>query len=321
MNQPFSRSDIPQTLQVCETGHNERIDRFLAQSFPLYSRSFFQRLVEQSCIEINSRVIDKPSFLIKHGDIITINFPAPRTIDLTNPAIKNIGISVVYEHNHFFILNKPAHVLVHPAPNSPGVITVVDWLLTEHQELYNVGYVDRPGIVHRLDKDTSGLLIIPRTNYAHTIFGALFKDRKIHKTYHAIVQGHPVQKTGLINFAIGRDPATKVKMKSFPASPGTRGGTVRNASTHYTVIDYLNDAALLELKPVTGRTHQIRVHCAAIGHAIIGDHIYGIYSPLIERQALHASALSFTFEEQNYSFSTPLPEDMEKLMQKLIIKK
>ena len=137
----------------------------------------------------------------------------------------------------------------------------------------NGWHVDRPGIVHRLDKDTSGLMVVPRTHYAHKYFSTLFRDRQIHKTYYAVVHGHP-DAQGTIDFSVGRHPEQRTKMHAFPHDY-RQDLPMRSAVTHYTVLEYFADSALVELKPVTGRTHQIRVHCTALGHPLIGDPVYG----------------------------------------------
>jgi 23S rRNA pseudouridine1911/1915/1917 synthase len=176
-----------------------------------------------------------------------------------------------------------------------------------------VGAQDRPGIIHRLDKDTSGLMIIPRTHHAYNTFGSLFRNRTIHKTYYALVQGHP-PKEGFIDLSIGRHPHIRVKMATFDKEKTAhyikKGYRIRTAFTHYRVIKYFTDYALVEFKPTTGRTHQIRVHASAIGHPIIGDETYGSSSVLIQRQALHAAKLQFQFDNEQFSFSINLPDDI-----------
>jgi 23S rRNA pseudouridine1911/1915/1917 synthase len=173
---------------------------------------------------------------------------------------------------------------------------------------------DRPGIVHRLDKDTSGLLLIARTNYAHATFNTLFQTRTIHKTYLALVHGHPPA-SGTIDLAIGRHPVNRHTMTTFKAGTyeAARHRT-RNAFTAYTVLEYFDEYSLLEVKPVTGRTHQIRVHLAALGHPIVGDAVYGTASKLIARQALHAHRLQFMFDGQEHIFTQPLPGDMANVV-------
>lgn len=291
-----------------------RLDKFITQQFPLYSRSYFQRLIEDGLVTINNTAPRKSSIAIKEQDVITITFPKERSIDLEAVTAKTHGIEIVHEDTHFLVLAKPAGLSVHPAHARSQEVSLIDYLKNNYHDIALVGCVDRPGIVHRLDKDTSGLIIIARTNFAHSIFGQKFHDRQMHKTYHAVVQGHPAP-SGTIDLAIGRDPQVPVKMRAFTqALPAQK---TRNAVSHYRVLEYFENTALVEIKPVTGRTHQIRVHMAAIGHPILGDAVYGTPSKLIARQALHAYGLEFEFENKPYSLVKEMPEDMQILVAKL----
>lgn len=291
---------------------NQRIDKYITAQFPLYSRTFFNRLIDEGCLRINGVVITKSSTSVYQGNRVTITFPPARP--MPSAAQGNLGIDILFKHPHFLIINKPEAVLVHPPSMASKEPTVVDWILAHFKDMQKVGYIDRPGIVHRLDKDTSGILIIPRTNHAHSVFGDMFRERSIEKTYYAVVQGHP-PKQGTIDLAIGRCPITRTKMtaKVHPQS----SMKMRHATTHYRVLEYFDDAALLEVKPITGRTHQIRVHLAAIGYPIIGDALYGKKSKLIPRQALHAYSLAFQFEGKPYTFTQEPPADFQKLVTSL----
>ncbi len=308
--EPNSRFEF----RVSPEAAGKRLDVFVENQFPFYSRTFFSRLIDDGLITVNGKTTTKSSTKVKTNDLITVQFPPARAIQVDAIKEKNPDVRLVHEDKHFFILYKPAGLLVHPPSSLSTAGTLVDWLLMHYKELKEVGYVDRPGIIHRLDKDTSGLIIIPRTNHAHNIFGDLFRDRKIEKTYYAIVKGHP-DTTGVIEAPIGRDPHFKTKMTANPAAGKTH--PMREATTYYKVVEYFDDAALLEVKPVTGRTHQIRVHLASIGHPIIGDMVYSNRSKLIKRQALHAAKLKFEFEGVPYSFSYEMPEDMKELIKKL----
>lgn len=298
-----------------------RIDRYITELFTHYSRSYFQRIIDDGGITINGIIAKKPSAPINPHDTVTIKFPAERTVEATTLANHTLGISIIAATEHFMIIHKPANLLVHAPSKNSTAITVADWILHNHKELAAIGVVDRPGIIHRLDKETSGLLIITRTNYAHNTIGSLFRNRKINKTYKAVVAGRP-EKEGTITLAIGRDPINPIRMATFNEHYVNETGKVgnikvRHAKTDYKVLEYFDDAALIELKPTTGRTHQIRVHMTALGHPIIGDQLYGKKSSLIDRQALHAEQLSFTFDDTLHSFINEVPDDFQQLINSL----
>ncbi|HZW60658.1 MAG TPA: RluA family pseudouridine synthase [Candidatus Babeliales bacterium] len=292
--------------------HLERIDKFLANQFTGYSRTFFARLIDKNLVTINGKAIQKQSISLKEQDIVFVTFPAAPSPESIKEAAQNLDIEIVFEHPHFLILNKPADLVIHKPSHQSEQLTLTDWLMTKYNDLANVGYIDRPGIVHRLDKDTSGLIIVARTNYAHALFGSMFKQRLIKKTYLALVQGHP-DKEGSINLPIGRHPVHRTKMATFANSNESHKG-IRASLSEYNVVHYFKDCTLLQVKPHTGRTHQIRVHCAAIGHPIIGDTVYGASSKHINRQALHAYSLQFAFDGKNYEFTRDIPSDFKKLV-------
>lgn len=319
-------------LTVPEEMASSRLDAVLVQLLPSYSRSFFQNMIKEGYVLLNDKKIVKPSWPTKPLDNITINFPPKRVVEVTAVTemvkSKNLDIEVVYEHEHFLVIYKPANIMVHAPSERSSAITLVDWLLVHYPDISQVGYSDRPGIVHRIDKDTSGLLVVPRTPYAHAAFSRLFKDHAIHKKYLAVVEGNPDQ-AGTIDIPIGRSPQGN-KMAAFPeykmsvnadnpivAKSLRCSRRIRYAITHYIVKEYFKQAALIEATIVTGRTHQIRVHCAAIGHAIIGDPVYGKKSKFIKRQALHAYNLSFNFNGQAYNFCKDVPQDFQDLLRQL----
>jgi 23S rRNA pseudouridine1911/1915/1917 synthase len=304
------------TLQPHETLEKTRLDRFLNEQFPLYSRSFFKKLIEEGFVRVNDKVTNKQGLLLTTTDIVVVKFPGERVISTNTIEERNLNVDIIAEHEHFYIINKPAGLIVHPPHTNSGMVTLMDWLAHNYDELQNIGYVDRPGIVHRLDKDTSGLMIIPRTNYAHKTFSEYFKDRLMHKTYLAVVHGHP-EKEGVIDFPIGRNPQQRMKMYAFPHPDDISDPTQikgRHATTHYRVLERYKESSLIEAKPITGRTHQIRVHLAAIGHPIVGDPVYGLSSKKIKRHALHAAGIAFTFLETEHRYVIPLPDDIAKLI-------
>jgi 23S rRNA pseudouridine1911/1915/1917 synthase len=295
-----------------------RIDIFLASYFTCYSRSFFKNCIKDSLVQKNDTTVTKDSIMIQPYDRITITFPKERNREniqqeaqLLEPDIEKIGkkITIVYTHDDFFIINKPARLTVHAPSVKSMLFTLSDWLTLTFKELTTVGSPDRPGIVHRLDKDTTGLMIIPRNNSAHEEFSRMFKNRCITKIYTAVVMGKPKERDD-ITLPIARHPMNRNQMTHLIP-------TGRPAHTAYRVLQYLVDAALLEIQLFTGRTHQIRVHCAAIEHPVFGDPIYGHKSKIIARQALHASKINFEWKSQRYTFEAPLPQDMLDLIKQL----
>ncbi len=316
MTQAFIKHGQQLTLSVTQEEQKQRIDQFLHHQFPLYSRSFFQRAIDDKYVKVNDQTISKAGHIIKPGDQIEVTFPPKRNITQQMVKAAELPIEILFEHPHFIIINKPAGLLVHPTTSTSTEITLADWIAHTLENIKDVGYVDRPGIIHRLDKLTSGLMIIPRTHYGYGQFGTLFRDRKIKKTYYALVKGHP-PKTGTINLYIGRNPIERNKMSAFQSPEQYSGsGKLRHAITHYEVEQYYEDAtheevALVKIELETGRTHQIRVHFASIGHPVIGDSMYGTPSPHIKRQALHAQGLNFIFDNEPFSFKSQLPQDMQ----------
>lgn len=294
---------------------HQRLDAYLSQQFPAYSRSFLQRLIQEKQVTINNKPANKSSIVLKLHDTIVVQFPEASQPSTQKTIDPNIKVNIIFEHEHFLIINKPAGLMVHTPNHESQTPTLVDWIIAHYKEIALTGQADRPGIVHRLDKDTSGILIIGRTNYAHATFGAMFEGRTIHKTYVALVHGHPA-KIGSIDLSIGRSPHLRTKMTTVPSTQLSTIKT-RAALTHYTVLEYFNDYSLVEVKPVTGRTHQIRVHMAAIGHPIVGDRVYGKPSELIDRHALHAHAITFIFDSREYALSADIPEDMATVIEKL----
>lgn len=286
-----------------------RLDAFLTEQFPGYSRSFFSRVIDDRLVQINGTLAKKGGITLKAGDQLSITFPyTEKDVPRNAATLENSGLAVLHQEPSFAIIYKPAGITAHPVSEKSTEPTLVDWLLTTFPDLGQVGYKDRPGVVHRLDKETSGLMIIPLTSPAFATFSALFKDRHIHKTYLAIVNGHP-EKEGVIDYPIARHRTVRNKMTHH-----TEG---RTACTPFTVRSYFTDHALVEARPITGRTHQIRVHFSTLGHPLVGDKVYGSISPLIARHALHASDLHFTFNGKDYAFHAPLPKDMDELIKKL----
>ena len=202
------------SFTVPENSASCRIDRYMTTLFPDYSRTYFQHIIDNGGITINNNLIKKPSNLVHSADTITIQFPARQTAPLSTILDTTTGVAVLAATEHFMVIHKPAHLLVHAPSATSSAISLTDWIRHHHNEISSVGLTERPGIIHRLDKETSGIMIITRTNYAHNIIGGLFRNRKIQKTYKALVSGNP-PKEGTITLAIGRDPINHIKMKTF----------------------------------------------------------------------------------------------------------
>lgn len=288
-----------------DTNKSIRLDKFLFEQNPQYSRSYFQNLIKQNMIKVNGIIATKSSQKLKNEDEIEISIPEEKQINLEP---QKIDFEIVDIQPDFLIVNKPAGLLTHFAKNDPDKPSLVNGLLYKFKELGNKNFKDneRPGIVHRLDKNTSGLLIIARNTTAQIALSKMFKDRKVKKTYLVLVKDHPPKK-GKIDFNIGRHPFKHHMMSHM-------GFNSKKAITYYEVATYYKDCSLVEAKIITGRTHQIRVHFAAIGHGVIGDEIYGYNSKLIDRQALHSWKLSFEFNGKRFDYTQPIPPDFENLL-------
>jgi 23S rRNA pseudouridine1911/1915/1917 synthase len=284
-----------------------RIDQFLFSNYPEYSRAYFQKLIGEELILVNSKINKKSSYKLKENDEITINFPEVKNFDLSP---KKIDFDIIDIQKDFIIINKPAGLQVHPSQEKQvDDVTLVNGLLYEFKELNQLEDKERPGIVHRLDKGTSGLMIVARNLPAQIKIANMFKERKINKTYLALVKGHP-DKEGKIDLEIGRH-RTKRHLMSHITHEG------KPALTYYKVLAYYKDCSLVQAKIVTGRTHQIRVHFAAIGHGLIGDENYGFNSKEIQRPALHAWKLAFEFKHKRFNYCVQIPQDLQTILAKI----
>ncbi len=290
----------------------ERLDVFLTRRAEL-SRSQIKRLIEEGLVRVEGQVITKPSYRLRGGEEILLRLPPPQEMSLEP---EEVAFEIIYEDQDLLVLNKPPGLVIHPAAGHPHG-TLVHGLLARVKDLSGVGGELRPGIVHRLDKDTSGLLLVAKNDQAHLKLSQQFQDRKIEKTYLALVHGIPQTLTGRIDRPIGRHPVHRKKM-SVHAPRG------REAITEWRLKESFrrSRAALLEVKPLTGRTHQIRVHLASIGYPIVGDELYGgcrPTGPKAKRQMLHAWRLSFRHPTTGkiLSFEGTLPEDFETMLEKL----
>jgi len=294
-----------------------RLDVFLSGKHLDLSRSQIKKVLEEGLVRVN-HIHTRVGYRLKEGDVVCIQKRKPR-IDQALP--ENIPLNIVFEDPHILVVDKPAGVVVHPAAgNQQG--TLVNALLFHCRDLSGIGGVLRPGIVHRLDKNTSGLLLVAKSDAAHRGLALQFKQHGVRKIYRALVYGNPKEDEGIIDEPVGRHPTDRKKM-----STGSRRG--KDALTHWRVCERYGVATLLEVDLKTGRTHQIRVHLAAAGYPVVGDSVYGsskranaVNHPLLRsklkemsRQALHASIISFSHPVtgETLSFSSPLPDDMSGL--------
>lgn len=297
-----------------------RIDKVLADATDL-SRARVQALIAEGRVEIAGKKAASASAKVAEGAPFSITIP-PAAAAAAQP--QDIALSIAYEDAHLIVVDKPAGMVVHPAAGNPDG-TLVNALLHHCQgQLSGIGGVARPGIVHRIDKDTSGLLVAAKSDAAHEGLAAQFAAHTVHRRYLAVCAGHPSPHEGTIDARLGRSDADRKKMSVLPKD-SSRG---KHAITHYKVLEKLEASALIECRLETGRTHQVRVHCASIGHALLGDPLYGRnpkgLRPLLERigfarQALHAAELGFTHPVTNEElhFASPLPQDMMELIDEL----
>jgi 23S rRNA pseudouridine1911/1915/1917 synthase len=287
-----------------------RIDSFLSLKFPMHSRAYFQYLIENQYIKLNGASIKKREKLLP-GDQIEVTFHSKTPL---NAAPQEMPLSLLYEDDYFIAINKPKHLVVHPAPGNPDH-TLVNGLLYHYKDLKSQDPI-RPGIVHRLDKDTSGVLLIAKTSSAHQALSSLFKERLIHKEYLALCLGHPGNKT--LHHRLGRDPRQRKKMTLVP-----EGG--KEAITQIETLLFKEGYSWVKITPFTGRTHQIRVHLHSIGCPIVGDPLYGslrVNQRLgVKTQALHAHILRFKhpFKEIMITLEAPIPEELKELKKRLFL--
>jgi 23S rRNA pseudouridine1911/1915/1917 synthase len=296
------------TLELTADRSGERLDTFVARRCPELSRSHARRLIDEGLVSLDGRH-GKASERVTAGLNVSVTIPPPEALELTP---EPIPLTIVYQDGDIIVVDKPAGLTVHPAPGHPSG-TLVNALLAVCADLRGISGTLRPGIVHRLDKDTSGLMVVAKNDRAQRALQRQLKEREVHKTYLALAHAVPKPREGVIEAPIGRHPKNRKKMAV------VAGG--REAKTRYRVREALAGGrySLLEVEPVTGRTHQIRVHMSALGHPIVGDTTYGKRSDLIARQALHASKLAFAMPlgGRTVEFESPLPGDIREALDRL----
>ncbi|HLA77182.1 MAG TPA: RluA family pseudouridine synthase [Vicinamibacteria bacterium] len=313
-------AEPPRSLTVDAAGAGVRLDRWLAGRLPELSRARLQALIEAGHVQLDNGSA-KASYRLRSGQTVAILIPEP---EAALPDPEDIPLRVVYQDRHLLVVDKPAGLVVHPGAGQHGG-TLVNALLHHVKDLSGVGGVLRPGIVHRLDKGTSGLMVVAKDDETHRALTAQFAGRTVEKEYLALVHGVPARAEGEIKAAIGRDPVHRKKMS-------VRAPRGREARTRYRLTEALDGAALLRVCISTGRTHQIRVHLASLGHPVAGDATYGgTRTPSsrrsasrdalnsLARPALHAARLVFDHPATGarLTFESPWPEDLAGLLEAL----
>lgn len=309
MGAPGSEPDL---LIVPVDAQGERIDRYLAQLRPDCSRARLQALITQGDVHLDGHPV-RPSERLRPGQVIALNWPDLRP-SLVEP--QAIPLQVVFEDASLLVVNKPAGMVTHPAPGSRDG-TLVNALLAHCSDLSGIGGVERPGIVHRLDKDTTGLLVVAKTDAAHRSLSAQIAAKTAQRCYLGVVTGSMSVPQGRIDAPIRRHPRDRIKMAVVPEG--------RTAATRWEVLETFRDATLLRLSLETGRTHQIRVHMAHLGHPLVGDPLYGPSKPFairMGRQALHAEQLGFRHPVSGEAmrFQADPPADFQRLLMILRLK-
>ncbi|MBN1137585.1 MAG: RluA family pseudouridine synthase [Anaerolineae bacterium] len=300
-------------IELAVDSGGARLDRFLAQQTANLSRSAIQRLIDAGQVTVNGEPV-KTSYKVRPGDLVVAWVPQPEQV---GPAAEAIPLDIVYEDQALIVVNKPAGMVIHPAPGHQRG-TLVNALLAHLPDLAATGEGAgnaRPGIVHRLDRDTSGLVLVAKNEQVRRALQRQFKARQVHKVYVALLEGRLQAARGRIEAPLGRDPRHRQRMAVVP------GG--REAITEYRLLSSYagGDYSLVEAEPKTGRTHQIRVHFASIGHPVVGDPVYGRRRTRLPtpRQFLHAQRLGFThpLTGQPLEFEAPLPDDLAAVLRSL----
>ena len=302
------------SVTVSAADEGSRLDRLLAATLPQHSRSFLAGVIEQGHVVVDGKAMIKPSYRVTAGEVVAVSIPEPSPPGVT---AQDLPLAILYEDGDIVVIDKPPGVVVHPAAGH-AESTLVNALLFHVKDLSGIGGELRPGIVHRLDKDTSGVMVIAKNDATHRALSAAWGTDAVRKEYLAIVYGTPKKERGTIDGPIGRDPRNRKRMAV------VAGG--RAAVTDYEVVERLRHASLVRCRLRTGRTHQIRVHLKHLGHPIVGDPLYcgpqwrGIPDKRLQkalssfgRQALHSWRLTIP----RGAFEAPLPEDMRALLEVL----
>lgn len=294
-------------LEIPEADNGERLDRFVVRHIPDTSRSYVQRLIDAGDVQVNGE-ISRPSYRVSPGDSVVVEIPALEEPDDLAP--EEIFVPIAYEDDTLVVFDKPPGLVVHPAPGhkSDTLVNAFKWLRPDDV----LPGTERPGIVHRLDKDTSGLIVVAKTEAARLHLVKEWQERRVRKFYTALVVGHLEERTATIDAPISRDPNNRKRMAV------VSGG--RPAKSHLKVDREYPRYSMLDVEIETGRTHQIRVHCAFIGHPVAQDRIYGGYRQQmkLDRQFLHARRLTFSLPDgRELDLESPLPDDLRAALTEL----
>ncbi len=299
--------EIAKTIHLIAAKAGLRLDLYICESDKDFTRSHVQKLINSGHVTVNDRVA-KPSLKIKVGDAIVVNLPPPEP----SPALvaEHMPLAVLYEDSDLLVIDKPAGITVYPAPGHPSR-TLMNAVLAHCPGISNIDGSVRPGIVHRLDKDTSGVMVVAKNKVAQLNLSAQLKSRRVLKKYLVLVKGHPSPEEGVIEAPIGRHPKDRKRMAVVP------GG--REARTLYKVRRRLDGYTLVEATLQTGRTHQIRVHFSRMGWPVAGDPVYGMRTACLERQFVHAFLLGFRLPStgEYVEFRSELPADLEEALEKV----
>jgi 23S rRNA pseudouridine1911/1915/1917 synthase len=289
----------------------ERLDKILVGLMPEFSRSRLQGLIEDGFVDVDGQPAKKAGQLIDRGATITVRVPPTQSSGLVG---ENIPLDILFENDDLLVINKPAGMVVHPAAGH-DTGTLVHAVLGYDPDIEGIGGEERPGVVHRLDKDTSGLIVLAKNDKAHRWLTEQFKSREVEKIYLALVDGKPPTPSGRVEASIGRDPRERKKMAIVSPAKG------REAISEYRTLESFPKHTLLEIHPHTGRTHQIRLHCSFLKCPIVGDTIYGHKKPSLEidRHFLHAFRLTITLpkEKKPRTFEAPLPDELVLVLERL----
>ena len=304
-------------INITEETQGTRLDLVLSAGLEDYSRSFIQKLFEKGGVSVNGKPCTSKKYKCAAGDLVEIVIPEPERLEA---AAEDIPIDIVYEDEHLLVVDKPAGMVVHPAPGNYSGTLVNALMYHCGDQLSSINGVIRPGIVHRIDKDTSGLLVVAKTDRAHAGLATQLEEHSINRIYKAIVLDNIKEDEGTVDAAIGRDP--KNRLRNAVLKEGMPGyESARRAVTHYKVLQRFGRYTLVEAKLETGRTHQIRVHMAYIRHPLLGDELYGPAKNKAgaKRQMLHAGVLGFVHPvtETYMEFESPLPADFTKVLHKI----